>query len=91
MVVVDGQGIPLGGTLASASPAEVTLVDQSLEQIKVSRNGRGRPRSLPKPLSADKGYDSDKLRKSLKKRRVEAVMKLLLYFDYKKRSSYQLP
>ena len=27
MVVVDGQGIPLGSTLHSASPAEVTLVE----------------------------------------------------------------
>ena len=27
MVVADGQGIPLGGYLCSASPAEVTLVE----------------------------------------------------------------
>ena len=30
MVVADGQAIPLGGSLCSASPAEVTLVDIGL-------------------------------------------------------------
>ena len=37
MVVVDGQGIPLGGTLHSASPAEVTLVESTLAAISVPR------------------------------------------------------
>ena len=73
MVVVDGQGIPLGSFLASASPAEVTLVDQTLEQIKVPRNGPGRPKSRPKRLIADKGYDSDPLRDKLKKRGIELI------------------
>jgi len=44
MVVVDGQGIPVGGTLASASPAEVKLIEGTLEQIKVPRKGRDRPK-----------------------------------------------
>jgi len=30
MAVVDGEGIPLGGTITSASPAEVTLIEQVL-------------------------------------------------------------
>jgi transposase len=66
MVVVDGQGIPLGSTLASASPAEVTLVNPTLETIKVPRKGRGRPKKRPKRLIGDKGYDSDPLRNELK-------------------------
>ena len=57
MVVVDGQGIPLGSTLASASPAEVTLAEETLAQIKVPRNGPGRPKQRPKYLVADKAYD----------------------------------
>ena len=65
MVVVDGQGIPLGGTIASASPAEVKLAEETLETIKVPRQGRGRPRSRPKRLVGDKAYDSDKLRVKL--------------------------
>jgi transposase len=65
MVVVDGQGIPLGGTITSASPAEVRLAEETLETIKVPRQGRGRPKSRPKRLIGDKAYDSDKLRASL--------------------------
>ena len=65
MVVVDGQGIPLGSTITSASPAEVRLAEETLETIKVPRQGRGRPKSRPKRLIGDKAYDSDKLRASL--------------------------
>jgi transposase len=65
MVVVDGQGIPLGGTITSASPAEVTLAEEALETIKVPRQGRGRPKTRPKKLIGDKAYDSDKLRHTL--------------------------
>ena len=53
MVVVDGQGIPLGSQLTTASPGEVTLVDSTLSTIKVPRPGRGRPRSNPERLIAD--------------------------------------
>ena len=73
MVVVDGQGIPLGSTIASASPHEVTLVDKVLAQIKVPRNGPGRPKSNPKRLIGDRAYDSDKLRKDLRNRQIELI------------------
>ena len=72
MVVVDGQGIPLGNYLDSASPAEVTLLETTLEQIAVPRR-RGRPRKKPLRIIADKGYDSDPLRKRLKRRGIELV------------------
>jgi len=39
----------------------------------VSRSGRGRPRKKPKRLIADKGYDSDGLRKRLKQRGIELI------------------
>ncbi len=66
MVVVDGKGIPLGGILESAAPAEVTLAERTLNAIKVPCRGRGRPKSRPKRVIADKGYDGDPLRKRLK-------------------------
>jgi transposase len=65
MVVVDGQGIPLGGAITSASPAEVRLAEETLATIKVPRQGRGRPKSRPQRLIGDKAYDSDKLRARL--------------------------
>jgi transposase len=73
MVVVDGQGVPLGSTITSASPHEVTLVDKVLAQIKVPRNGPGRPKSRPKRLIGDRAYDSDNLRKDLRNRHIELI------------------
>ena len=73
MVVVDGQGIPLGSTLASASPAEVKLAEETLEAVKVPRSGKGRPKKRPARLIGDKGYDSDPLRKRLKYLKIELI------------------
>jgi transposase len=58
MVVVDGEGIPLGSQLASASPAEVTLCESTLGCIKVGAR-------KPLRVVADRAYDSDPLRKRL--------------------------
>ena len=73
MVVVDGQGIPLGNHLDRASPAEVTLVERTLQQVSVPRAGRGRPKSKPKRLIADRAYDSDPLRHRLRQRGIELI------------------
>lgn len=73
MVVVDGQGIPLGSHLDSASPSEVTLVDKTLGNIRVHNGRKGRPKTRPKRLIADKGYDSDPLRETLAKRGIKLI------------------
>ena len=73
MVVVDGQGIPLGNYLDSASPAEVKLVDKTLRQVRVPRRGRGRPKSKLRRLIADRAYDSDPLRKKLRACGIELI------------------
>jgi transposase len=73
MVVVDGQGIPLGNLLDSASPAEVTLLEPTLDTIAVPRNGPGRPRKNPERVIYDKACDSDPLRKQLAKRGIELI------------------
>jgi transposase len=73
MVVVDGQGVPLGNYLDSASPAEVTLLEKTIEQIAVPRKGRGRPRKNPQRIIADKGYDSDPHRRKLLRRGIELI------------------
>ena len=73
MVVVDGKGLPLGVSIASASPAEVTLVHPTLATIAVPRNGPGRPRSKPNRLIGDKAYDSEGLRDELAQRTIELI------------------
>jgi transposase len=73
MVVVDGQGIPLGNLLESASPAEVTLLEPTLDTIAVPRSGPGRPRKNPERVIYDKACDSDPLRKRLARRGIELI------------------
>jgi hypothetical protein len=73
MVVVDGQGMPLGNLLDSASPAEVILLEPILETIAVPRNGPGRPRQNPERIIYDKACDSDPLRKRLARRGMELL------------------
>jgi len=72
MVLVDGEGVPLGALLTSATPHEVTLAEATLARVKVPR-GCGRPRSKPQRIVADKGYDSDPLRRRLKQRGIELI------------------
>jgi transposase len=74
MVVVDGQGVPLGKQLYSASPNEVRLAEETLASIHVARRHRGgRPRQKPRRVIADRAYDSDPLRKRLAARGIELV------------------
>jgi len=73
LVVGDGQGLPLGIQLASASPHEVTLIESALEQVAVPRAGRGRPRKNPTRLIYDRAADSDPLRQRLWRRGIELI------------------
>ncbi len=74
MVVVDGQGVPLGKQLYSASPHEARLAEETLGSIRVTRRHRGgRPRQKPQRVIADRAYDSDPLRERLAARGIELV------------------
>src|SRR5882724_11844489 len=53
MGIADGHGLPLALRTESASPAEVKLVEQTLEQRIVA--------DVPERLIGDKAYDSDRL------------------------------
>src|ERR1700681_2147945 len=73
-VVVDGRGLPLGNYLHSASPAEVKLAETTLATIRVGRRHHpGCPRQNPVRVIADKAYDSDPLRKRLRRRGIGLI------------------
>ena len=57
MVLVDGQGLPLGVRLESASPGEATLRKPRFKRSASPRR-KGRPRQKPKRAIADRAYDS---------------------------------
>jgi transposase len=74
MVVVDGRGLALRNFLHSASPAEVQLAETTLATIRVGRSHRaGGPRQKAVRVIADKAYDSDPLRKRLRRRGIELI------------------
>jgi transposase len=70
MLVVENQGLPIGGLVTSAQKAEVKLAEPTLATVRVPRP-RGRPRSRPKEVVADKGYDSAPLRQRLRRRGIK--------------------
>lgn len=57
MAIADGNGLPLAVCTDSASPAEVKLVNQTLEQRFIA--------DVPERLVGDKAYDSDPLDEEL--------------------------
>jgi transposase len=67
MVLVERQGLPLGICLTSASPNEVTLVDQTLAARVTPR------RRNPRRLVGDRAYDSDPLREHLATRGITLI------------------
>jgi transposase len=73
MLVVEGHGLPIGLHLASAQPHELTLAGETLKSIRVPQR-RGRPRTRPKALAADKAYDSRTFRTELRKRGIQVAI-----------------
>ena len=58
MAICDRHGLPLAVHVASASPHEVTLVDETLAASFLD--------TLPTRLIGDRGYDSDRLDRHLR-------------------------
>ena len=72
MVLVDGQGLPLGVRLESASPHEATLAEATLAEVRVPQP-KGCPRQKLKRVIGDTAYDSDPLRRRLRKRGTDLI------------------
>jgi transposase len=73
MVVADGHGLPIGLYVDSAQPHESQLVDATLATVRVPQK-RGRPRTRPKALVADRAYDSRELRQRLRRRGIKPTI-----------------
>lgn len=75
MVLADGQGTPLGIHVEAASPAEVKLLEETLDQVKVKkRRGPHRRPHQPERLIGDRAYDSNSARAMLVKREIEPII-----------------
>lgn len=73
MVIADGNGLPIGLHVDSAQPHESCLAETTLATIRVPQK-RGRPRTRPKELIADKAYDGRALRQALRQRGIKVTI-----------------
>ena len=65
MAVADGAGFPVAISVGSASPHEVKLVEETLEQRFIEE--------MPERLIGDRAYDSDPLDERLKQQGIEMI------------------
>ncbi len=73
MVVADGHGLPIGLHVASAQPHESRLAETTLATIRVPQR-RGRPRTRPQEVVADRAYDSQAFRRYLRRRAIKPTI-----------------
>jgi transposase len=71
--VTDGHGLPIELHVHSTQPREVKLAERTLATARVPQP-RGRPRSLPKELVADKANDSADYRRRLRRRGIKPTI-----------------
>jgi transposase len=65
-IITDGNGIPLQIELSGANTPDITKLFAMVVDIPPVRGRRGRPRSRPEKLYADRGYDSEPARELLR-------------------------
>jgi len=70
--VVDREGIPLCVKLTAANVHDSTVFEELLDSIEPIKRPCGRPRKRPKKLHADKAYDDNKCKRTLRKRHIKS-------------------
>jgi transposase len=73
-LLTDATGLPLAFTLTAANRNDITQLLPLVEKIKPLRGPRGRPRKRPAQVIADRGYDSDKHRRELRRRGIKPTI-----------------
>lgn len=73
-MIVDRHGTPIAVSVTAGNRHDVTQLIPLLDAVPPIRGRRGRPRSRPKRLFADRGYDYDKYRRLLWKRGIKPLI-----------------
>ena len=69
--VCDNGGIPLGAVLSGGQRNDSVFFEDTLKSVSIPQR-RGRPKNRPMMVTADKGYDSDKIRGYLRSRGIKS-------------------
>jgi transposase len=70
-LLVDATGLPLAWTVTAGNCNDVTQLVPLVERVPPVRGKPGRPRRRPARVTADRGYDSNALRRQLQDRGIE--------------------
>jgi hypothetical protein len=70
-LLVEATGIPLAWTVTGGNRHDVTQLIPLIERIPPVRGKVGRPRQRPQRVTADRGYDHEKYRRELRRRRIK--------------------
>jgi transposase len=70
-LLTDAGGLPLAFTLTGGNRNDITQLLPLLDGVKPVSGRRGRPRKRPRRLIADRGYDSDRHRRVLRRRGIQ--------------------
>jgi transposase len=70
-LLVDATGIPLAWTVTGGNRNDVTQLIPLVDRVPPVRGKVGRPRRRPERVTADRGYDHDKYRRELRRRRIQ--------------------
>jgi Transposase DDE domain len=73
-VITDGNGIPLAVSLTGGNRNDVLQLVPLIEAIPPVRGKVGKPRRRPAALYADRAYDHDCHRRSVREKRIEPVI-----------------
>ena len=90
-ILVDNNGMPLAARTTPASSSEQNEVIDLLESARVPNPKGGRPKSCPKELQADRGYDSQKLREQIRSKGVRPIIPRRIWKGRKKRRGRKPP
>jgi transposase len=69
-LLVDAGGLPLAWTLTGGNRNDITQLIELVDGVPSVAGRVGRPRKRPDRVTADRGYDFDKYRRLLRKRRI---------------------
>ena len=73
-LVCDSGGTPLAVCLSAGQRHDSSQFEKLMDSAKIPRRRAGRPRTRPRQLVADRGYDARRIRRYLRRRGIGAMI-----------------